>query len=175
MSRKLYLPLHMHASSSYTFCSGIKITTQFNAKVFYPEGSTPLWTSDPLENHSFDSTKTSFKANSCSVTLSEDGTSYAIKSSTSKKNVVDIKFTRTAPGFVVGENGTTTFGTDPAKPWGKMRHAFWPRCKVEGTFITQSGVLDMQGQGLFIHALQGMKPHHAGQWSAFTLNPMLSI
>ena len=143
--------------------SGIKITTQFNSKVQYPDGKSPtLWCSDPLDNHSFDSTKTCFSATNCSVKLSEDGTSYTIKSSTSKKNIVDIKFTRMAPGFMVGENGTSTFGTDPTKPWGRMRHAFWLRCKVEGTFMTQSGVLDMEGQGLFIHALQGMKPHHAG-------------
>lgn len=152
--------------------SGIKITTQFNTKVFYPDGTTsPLWTSDPLEHHAFDSTKMNFSADNCSVTASEDGESYTIKSTTSKKNIVDLKFTKLAPGFVVGENGTTTYGTDVAKPWGRMRHAFWPRCKVEGTFVTQSGVLNMGGQGLFIHALQGMKPHHAGKLSMFNSRP----
>lgn len=45
-----------------------------------------------------------------------------------------------------------------------MRHAFWPRCKVEGNIITPSGPLDVKGRGFFVHALQGMKPHHAGQF-----------
>ena len=98
--------------------------------------------------------------------ISEDGKSYSIKSSTSKSAIVDCKFTQTTPGFVVGKNGTTSFGTDPAKPWGRMLHKFWPRCKVEGTIITPEGPFDLKGQGMFIHALQGMKPHFAGTWQA---------
>lgn len=43
-----------------------------------------------------------------------------------------------------------------------MRHAFWPRCQVEGNIITPAGPLDVKGRGFFVHALQGMKPHHAG-------------
>lgn len=76
---------------------------------------------------------------------------------------MDIKVARIAPGFVVGKNGTSTFGTNPQKPWGSMRHAFWPRCQVEGSFITQTGEVDFKGRGFFVHALQGMKPHHAGK------------
>ncbi len=65
--------------------------------------------------------------------LSEDGKTYHIKSNTNKTAIVDVKWTQSAPGFVVGKNGKTLFGTDKEKPWGSMRHAFWPRCRVEGT------------------------------------------
>ncbi|KAK5015133.1 putative cell survival pathways protein [Cryomyces antarcticus] len=133
------------------------------AQVFYPDGKTPnLWSSDPLENYGFDQHKLNFHAQGCSVELSEDGSFYEIKSSTNKKSVVDLKVSRTAPGFVAGKNGTSFFGTDPQKPWGSMRHAFWPRCQVEGSILTQAGELDFSGRGFFVHALQGMKPHHAG-------------
>ena len=47
-----------------------------------------------------------------------------------------------------------------------MRHAFWPRCQVQGSIITKTGEIDFKGRGLFIHALQGMKPHHAGKIAA---------
>lgn len=146
-------------------CRGIRTTCQFNTKIFYnDEGKTPhLWSSDPLSNHRFDDAQTSFFADNCSVELSADGSSYTIKSSTNKQSIVSLKFTKTAPGFVVGKNGTSYFGTDPANPWGSMRHAFWPRCQVEGSILTKDGELDFGGRGFFVHALQGMKPHHAGE------------
>jgi hypothetical protein len=144
--------------------SGIKITTQFNTKIFYADAKTPnLWSSDALENHSFDEGKFNFRAKGCSTELNEAGNEYHIKSNTNKQSIVDLKFTQTAPGFVVGNDGTSNFGTDPKKPWGSMRHAFWPRCQVEGNIITPSGPLDVKGRGFFVHALQGMKPHHAGK------------
>lgn len=95
--------------------------------------------------------------------LSADGKSYAIKSNLNKSAIVDLNFTQAAPGFVVGKNGTSTFGTDPAQPWGKMYHKFWPRCNVEGSMMTKEGPVDFKGKGVFIHALQGMKPHFAGK------------
>lgn len=98
--------------------------------------------------------------------MSEDGTSYTIKSATNENCIVNLTVTRTAPGFQVGKNGTSYFGTDPANPWGSMRHTFWPRCTVQGTMTTKAKTYDMKGRGLFIHALQGMKPHHAAaKWN----------
>lgn len=94
--------------------------------------------------------------------ISEDGKSYAIKSSVNKHSIVDLKFTQSATGYVVGKDGTTAFGTDPQKPWGRMYHKFWPRCRVEGHILTQQGPVDFKGVGIFIHCLQGMKPHFAG-------------
>lgn len=145
-------------------CRGLRTTCQFNSKIFYPDGKTPhLWSSDPLDNYGFDDDKFSFFADGCSMELSEDGSFYTIKSATNENSLINLKFTRAAPGFVAGQNGTSYFGTDPKSPWGSMRHAFWPRCKVEGSIITKAGEVDFKGLGLFIHALQGMKPHHAGK------------
>lgn len=90
--------------------------------------------------------------------------SYSIKSATNEASIVNLTVTQIAPGFQVGRDGKTYFGTDLKNPWGSMRHAFWPRCKVEGSIITKGGELDFKGRGFFAHALQGMKPHHAGSW-----------
>lgn len=157
------LPLRW-LSTTDSSISGIKTTVQFNTKIFYPDHSKPnLWSSDPLEKYGFDAQKTNFHAQGCSVDLSPDGTSYKIKSSTNKQSIVDLTVTRIAPGFVVGKNGKTHYGTDAQNPWGSMRHAFWPRCSIEGSIITQAGPVDFKGRGIMVHALQGMKPHHAGQ------------
>ncbi len=83
-----------------------------------------------------------------------------------QRSIVNLKVTQAAPGFVAGKDGKSLFGTDMSNPWGFMRHAFWPRCVVEGTIVIEEGPIDFKGNALFIHALQGMKPHHAAaRWS----------
>ena len=142
---------------------GIRTTCQFNTKVFEHWGpSKHLWASDPLSNYGFDQEQVSFFADNLDVSLSADGASYTIRSAVNDDSVINLTVRRTAPGFQVGANGTSYFGTDPKDPWGSMRHAFWPRCAVQGSITTKEKEYNMRGRAIFIHALQGMKPHHAG-------------
>ncbi|KAL8841389.1 MAG: hypothetical protein Q9176_003269 [Flavoplaca citrina] len=164
---------HWHVlNKSRSIISGIHTTCQFNTKIFYPnkDGKSthnPLWCSDALDNQSFDDRKFSFYADGCAVTLDDTATTYNIKSAINESSIVNLTVSRTSPGFQVGTNGKSFFGTDPQQPWGTMRHAFWPRCRVQGSIITkEDGAIDFAGRGLFIHALQGMKPHHAAaKWT----------
>jgi hypothetical protein len=143
---------------------GISPTAQFNTQVYYLDDDTPpLWHSDTLENWNFSEDRYNFTAEAVALELSEDGNAYTVKSTRNPECTVNLTFTRTAPPLVVGENGTTLYGTDPARPWGTMHHAFWPRCKVEGGIVTPKGEMNLAGKGMFIHALQGMKPHHCGK------------
>jgi len=81
-----------------------------------------------------------------------------------------LTITKSAPGFQAGKNGTSYFGTDPKKPWGSMMHRFWPRCQVEGSFISpKEGELSMKGRGIFIHALQGIRPNLAGKYQIIAI------
>jgi len=156
----------------YSNVGGIRTTCQFNSKIFDHDGSGKhLWCSDPLENYGFDEEKVSFFADNVDVSLSDDGASYTIRSAVNEGCLVNLKFTRTSPGFQVGKDGTTYFGTNPAEPWGSMVHKFWPRCTVEGSMTTKEKEYDMKGRGIFIHALQGMKPHHAAaKWTFLTFH-----
>lgn len=125
-----------------------------------------MWSSDALHNVDFSADKNNFYADNVAVELNSAGDSYTIKSMTNKSSIVNLTVTRTAPGFQVGTDGLTTYGTDAKKPWGSMRHAFWPKNKAEGTIMTKDGPIDFKGKALFIHALQGMKPHHAAaKWT----------
>ena len=64
---------------------GLRITCQFNCKIFYPNNAKPaLWSSDPLENHGFDEEQYSFFADGVSLELAEDGSSYTIKSASNE-------------------------------------------------------------------------------------------
>ncbi|OTB08238.1 hypothetical protein M426DRAFT_317358 [Hypoxylon sp. CI-4A] len=151
----------------YSNVAGLRTTCQFTLKIFYPDTSKPhLWTSTPLNHVEFSEDKTSFYATDCAVELSEDGTAYTIKSMNDPQAIVNLKVTRVAPGFVAGKDGKTLFGTDLSNPWGSMRHAFWPRCAAEGSIMTKDGPLDFKGKAFSVHALQGMKPHHAAaRWN----------
>ena len=155
--------------------SGVHITCQFTTRVFYPDGKTPLWSSNQLDNYGFDDEKYSFFADDVAVTLSEDGNEFTIKSVANANSLVDLKITKQAPAFVAGKDGTTTYAVDPLTPKGWMKHVFWPRNKVTGTIVTEAGALDFAGRGLFIHALQGMKPHHAGINTCTTNSVVSSI
>lgn len=153
---------------------GLRTTCQLNVKVWFHKGETSedhLWLSDPLENHGFDEQQLSFYADGVSVSLNEAGDEYSIKAARNESALVDLVFKRNAPGFQVGENGTTLFGTDRANPWGEMRHRFWPRCVTSGSIINPEKSYDFRGRGVFIHALQGMKPHHAAaRWNFATFH-----
>lgn len=151
----------------YSNIAGIHTTAHFNTKIFNLQGDGDhIWHSDPLSNILFDEKMLSFAADNLTITLNEEGDSYSIKSTVNPDSVVDLKFTRKAPGFAAGKNGTSYFGTDPKNPWGSMSHAFWARCAVEGTITTKAKTYDLSGRGVFIPALQGMKPHHAAaRWN----------
>ena len=119
-----------------------------------------------MSNYSFSEDKSSFYADDCALELSEDGNSYTIKSMNDQRAIVNIKVTRVAPSFHAGQTGKTLFGTDLENPWGEMRHAFWPRCAVEGNIVTAEGPIDFKGRALYSYAIQGMKPHHAAaRWN----------
>ncbi|KAI1945119.1 putative cell survival pathways protein [Ophidiomyces ophidiicola] len=151
----------------YSNVAGLHTTCQFNTKIYSTDEEKPhLWHTDPVENYLFDEDMLSFGGDNIAVTLNEEGTAYTIKSALNEKSLINLTVTRASPGFFAGKNGTSNFGTDPERPWGSMRHAFWPQCKVEGSIITPDGEIDFAGRGFFVHALQGMKPHHlATRWN----------
>ena len=111
-----------------------------------------------------------FFADGCALDLNDDCTAYSIKSATNEKSILALTVKRSAPGFQVGRDGKSYFGIDLENPWGSMRHAFWPRCEAEGSIITKDGPIDFKGRAMFVHALQGMKPHHAGN-AAYESHP----
>jgi hypothetical protein len=124
-----------------------------------------------LKDYGFDEAKTGFFAENVAVELSKDGDSYTIKSAANEGCLVNLKVKRNAPGFQIGKNGTSYFGTDPANPWGSLYHRFWLRCTVEGTMQTATKTYNMKGRANFIKALQGMKPHHAAaKWNFVNFN-----
>ncbi|KAL1895380.1 putative cell survival pathways protein [Ceratocystis pirilliformis] len=151
----------------YSNVGGLRTTCQFTSKIFSTDPSKPtLWCSNQLENPEFSEDSCSFYADGCAVELSDDGNSWSIKSMTDDRCLVNLTVTRETPGYQIAKDGLSTYGTDSENPWGSMRHAFWPRCKTEGTLTTADGAIDFKGKAFYVYALQGMKPHHAAaRWN----------
>jgi hypothetical protein len=79
--------------------------------------------------------------------------------------VVSLEFERVDQGFKVGE-GKTYLGGDKATAAGIVSHKFWPRAIAKGTFIVDQKIHEIEGDGMFIHAIQGMQPHLiASNWN----------
>ncbi|KAF2166625.1 hypothetical protein M409DRAFT_66619 [Zasmidium cellare ATCC 36951] len=151
----------------YSNIMNLRRTVHFNTKIYPQDPSGDLiWSLVNVLNFSFSPDKQDFAADDCSLSLDESGESFQINSRVDPGIIVDLTFTKTAPGIVAGKNGTTNFGPDPETPWGRIKHAFWPRCRVEGTIMTRQGLMDFDGQGMVSHALQGMQPHlAAARWN----------
>lgn len=149
--------------------TGIHFTAQFTCLVMNDslpadEGGR-LWTSTHLEN--FSAKGTEFVADGMSISLNEDETVYTITSVVNEDSLVELKFTRESLGFKIGTDGMSLYGENLNEPWGVMKHGFWPRCKVDGKIVAKGKELAISGgQGMYVMALQGMKPHHAAaRWN----------
>ncbi|KAG8873406.1 putative cell survival pathways protein [Tulasnella sp. 331] len=87
---------------------------------------------------------------------------------------VSLEVTRPASiaGFKVGKGpkgGYSYFGTDVNKPEGYVFHKFWPRTSVAGHIIHKGQAISATGHGMFVHAIQGMRPNLvASKWNFAT-------
>ncbi|KAF8928698.1 putative cell survival pathways protein [Dissophora ornata] len=103
--------------------------------------------------------KLSASTNLMSITLSPDGQKFTVQVSNAPELIVSLTVERVAKGYKIGE-GKSFFGD------GYVSHKFWPACKVSGMMIVGGKAHDMAGEGTFVHAIQGMRPHLvASKWS----------
>lgn len=147
-------------------------TIQFTCKIANPHTGEKTWKSINVTNFvtpppGYD--KRSSKADEFSVLYkSTPGTdfpeSYTIRANLGKDLQVSLEILRPAsiPGYKVGkgpQGGYSYFGTDPQKADGYVIHRFWPRFQATG-HLTRSGKADpVKGTGMFVHAIQGMRPN----------------
>ncbi|PWW79981.1 oxidative stress survival, Svf1-like protein [Tuber magnatum] len=153
----------------YSNVANLHFTVQLSTKIFHPNGKV-VWSSRPVTDYGFDDGNYSFYAEEMAITMSEDGNSYSIKSMVDPELSINLTCTRLGPGFKIGRDGKSLYGTNPAEPWGAIRHIFWPRNKLTGSIvIAEDGDpvrIDFSGSAMLVMALQAMKPHHAAaKWN----------
>lgn len=139
-----------------------------------------VWTSQHLDNG--EAKGPNFHADGFDVVLTNNETEYKFTSVASEETQCELHFKRISDGFKIGKDGLSRYGTDPSAPWGTMRHIFWPRTSIEGRIVTNRGkdVITLKHEntlGMYVMALQNMKPHHlAKSWNFLNFQgPTISV
>jgi len=82
---------------------------------------------------------------------------------------IDVKRPAAIPGFKIGKGpkgGFSYFGPDIEKPEGYVVHRFWPRFQSTGMIVNNGKATSFTGPGMFVHAIQGMRPNLvAASWN----------
>lgn len=154
-------------------------TIQVTAKIYNPNTGEKIWRSVNVSNFvtpppGLD--KRSSKADQFSIThKSKPGTDEPEGYTVTANLGDDLQFTfdvtrpASAPGFKVGKGpkgGFSYFGPDLANPEGYVVHRFWPRTTMKGMIILKGQALEAKGPGMFVHAIQGMRPNLvAARWN----------
>ncbi|KAI0264418.1 oxidative stress survival Svf1-like protein [Gloeopeniophorella convolvens] len=154
-------------------------TIQFTFKVFNPNTGETTWRSVNVSNFVTpppDLDKRSSQADEFTITHKDaPGTdfpeSYTISANLSEDVEISLEVRRPvgAQGFKVGkgpDGGYSYFGPDAAQPEGYVVHRFWPLTTTSGTITVDGTPLAIDGPGMFVHAIQGMRPNLvASRWN----------
>ncbi|PFH52999.1 hypothetical protein AMATHDRAFT_73812 [Amanita thiersii Skay4041] len=154
-------------------------TIQFTCKIHNSKTGETTWKSINVTNFvtpppGLD--KRSSKGDQFSITYkSKPGTqypeSYMIFANLAEDLQVSLEVQRPAEtvGYKIGngaQGGFSYFGPDIEKPEGYVVHRFWPRYVSSGHIINNGKAETVQGPGMFVHAIQGMRPNLvASRWN----------
>jgi Svf1-like C-terminal lipocalin-like domain/Svf1-like N-terminal lipocalin domain len=160
-------------------------TVQFTCKIFDPKSQETTWKSLNVTNfatppppnslRTFD--KRSSKSDQFTVFHKETPSdaqyseSYDISANLGDDLQISLTVSRPkgVPGFKLGRSprgGFSYFGKDIENPDGYVVHRFWPRTHCTGHIIRKGKAIEANGAGMFVHAIQGMRPNLvAARWN----------
>ncbi|KAH8826435.1 oxidative stress survival, Svf1-like protein [Flagelloscypha sp. PMI_526] len=149
----------------------------FTSRIYNEKKNISIWRSINVTNFTTPPPrldKRSCKADQFSITHKSEtdgGESYLVNVKLDDKIQISLNVTRpaTIPGWKIGNDekgGFSYLGPDPAKPDGYVVHRFWPRYNASGHIITNGQAQEVNGHGMFVHAIQGMRPDSiASRWN----------
>ncbi|CAE6525707.1 unnamed protein product [Rhizoctonia solani] len=147
---------------------------QFTCRIFDPKTKETTWKSINISGFVTPppgKDKRSSKSDQFTVThgpsTGEFAEQYAINANLGDDLQLGLIISRlaSADGFKVGR-GDSFFGPDVSKPEGYVVHRFWPRTKCTGHIIKSGKAIEANGVGMFVHAIQGMRPNLvAARWN----------
>ena len=143
---------------------------QMTFKYYNPNTNERIWkslNSTTFKSEGANKDKRSCKADEFSVDFSTDPDGNEKHSITANIDAdVQLSYTFTRPagakGWKLGagpKGGYSYFGADQAKPDGYVMHRFWPQVLTDGHIIIKGRAIDATGQGMFVLAIQGMRPN----------------
>jgi hypothetical protein len=152
-------------------------TVQFTCKITDPATNTSVWKSINVTNFAPGTDRRSAKADEFSFTFNGSKSdpdypeSYTILARPTPDLQISLEISRPAsvPGWKVGkgdQGGYSQFGPDSSNPEGYVIHRFWPRYKASGHVVLSGKAMPVEGRGMFVHAIQGMRPNLvAASWN----------
>ncbi|EST08660.1 Oxidative stress survival, Svf1-like protein [Kalmanozyma brasiliensis GHG001] len=146
---------------------------QMTFKYFNPKTGKKIWKSVNVTKFAPQTDKRSSKAAEFSVVFSstDAGDKYSITANLDADLQLSWSFTRpkAIQGWKLGagpKGGFSYFGSNLGSPEGYVIHRFWPVAESEGHVIAQGAAIDAKGKGMFVHAIQGMRPNLvAAKWN----------
>ncbi|KAG1171136.1 hypothetical protein G6F70_007217 [Rhizopus microsporus] len=139
-------------------------TISFTCKFYNPETNTNVFKNINMTKFELSADRRSVKTDYFTIQLDAAQQVYKINI-THPELVVSLEFKKIDRGFKVGE-GKTYLGGDKQSAAGFVSHKFWPRAESKGTFIVNQQIYEIEGDGMFIHAIQGMQPQLiASNWN----------
>ncbi|KAI8885118.1 oxidative stress survival, Svf1-like protein [Backusella circina FSU 941] len=152
-------------------------TISFTCRFYDPATKTNLFKTITMSSKfELSSDKRSVKTEFFNITLDPTQSKYQVQI-THPELMISLEFNRIDKGFKVGEGKTYLGGDQASSAAGFVSHKFWPRCQASGTFILkpqptedqpvqQQQLFEVKGDGVFIHAIQGMQPQLiASNWN----------
>lgn len=147
--------------------------TQFTFKLYNPNTKKSIWRSINASNFQVNGEDgRSSKANEFDIKHSGSPTgseTYTINATLDKTTQINVVFTRpeNAPGFKYGngeDGGYSKFGKKGED--GFVIHRFHPHATSQGQLMVEGKVIDAKGDGMFVHAIQGLRPDNvASRWN----------
>ncbi|RSH87266.1 putative cell survival pathways protein [Saitozyma podzolica] len=152
----------------------VPATTQMTFKHYNPHTKKAVWKS--VNTSALKTDGRSSKTDAFEVVQSGSPTTeetYKITANLDKTVQISVTYTRPAdaPGFKLGDGpdgGFSFFGKDPSdgKRDGLVVHRFLPFLKSSGTIVIDGKAIDVGGEAMLVHAIQGMRPDSlASRWN----------
>lgn len=143
-------------------------------KYFNPATGKKIWKSVNVTKFAAQTDKRSSKAAEFTVlfsTLENGDEKYSITANLDAELQISWSFIRPAAvqGWKLGsghKGGFSYFGSNLGSPEGYVIHRFWPVAESSGHIISKGTAIDAKGKGMFVHAIQGMRPNLvAAKWN----------
>ncbi|WFD05227.1 Putative cell survival pathways protein [Malassezia vespertilionis] len=150
---------------------------QMTFKYFNPTTGKKVWKSKNVDGFTTLDDKRSSKSSAFTITIKDgaDGTQeYAIQANLDSdvQLLYTMKRPTSAPGWKLGDGkcgGFSYFGPSMENQHGYVVHRFWPYAKTDGLIVIDGQAIEATGQGMFVQAIQGMRPNLvAARWNFCT-------
>ena len=141
---------------------------QMTFRYYDPNTGENVWKSKNVDSFQvLPNNKHSCKSSAFTIDFKDESNgSQSYNVSATLDNDVQLMYSMTRPseakGWKLGQGpkgGFSYFGENENSPDGYVVHRFWPYTKTSGMLVINGRAMEVNGQGMFVQAIQGMRPN----------------